>query len=367
MRNPNLTYVPGKGATEFHAAFYSTLASTNSNSTHASHFYHEEIAYTLAHGSTLACTPALVFVKSHGIAKAMNSVIASLHAGVAAPLVVFTFEDEQGSSSDHPFSSRKMLEGVGAKVFQVRAETLLTGFYEAISFSMAKKLPAFLSIGTRDLPDHASLKAFAREALEHIQALPELSLLLRYQALLNPLLSPRYSSPLPEIPHCPRDLPPHLSITARSYEPAIETLKKIGYTWVTGDAGTSSLFGLPPHDLIDVCTHMGGAIPLAMGAVLGGKNRVLAVSGDFSFISTGALALGEAHQRAISFDILIFQNGSASATGGQVVPVEMLRSQIPAGMEVHLIHQDPVRLFELLKNPLQSKAQPRVVIYSVKQ
>jgi TPP-dependent indolepyruvate ferredoxin oxidoreductase alpha subunit len=354
MKVPILTYVPGKGATEFFSAF--------SGNRETDHFYHEEIAYTVAHGASLAGSTALVFVKSHGIAKAMNSVIASLHAGVAAPLVVFTFEDEQGSSSDHPFSSRRMLEGAGAKVSPATKESLPSVFAEAISFSEANKLPAFLSIGTRDLPDPASIKAFAHEALNHIHRLPEFTPLPRYQALLNPLLSSRYTSPLPEIPHCPRDLPPHLASTARSYEPVIKVLKNIGYSWVTGDAGTSSLFGLPPHDFVDVCTHMGGAIPLAMGSVIAGKNRVLAVTGDFSLISTGTLALSEARQRGLSFDVLIFQNGIAAATGGQIVPNEMLMAQLPGDLEVHQIAGDLKLLSELLQTP-RIHDSPRVVIF----
>ncbi len=357
MKSPVLTYVPGKGATEFFLAF--------SGYREADHFYHEEIAYTVAHGASLTGSPSLCFVKSHGIAKAMNSVIASLHSGTSAPMMAFTFEDESGSSSDHPFQSAAMLSGAGATVLPLRAGSLFSDFKAALNCFFQIKRPVFLSIKTGTLPDPTEIQTFAGEALALLASPPEAERLPRYQALLNPLLSPRFSAPLPRIPKCPDDLPPHLLSIAKAYEPAIAAIKPLEYSWITGDAGTSSLFGLPPHDFVNVCTHMGGAIPLAMGAVLAGKQGVLAVTGDFSFLSTGALALAEAKHRGVSFDVLIFQNGVAAATGGQRVSPEMLESQIPDGVEVHRLNQDPALLFELLKNPSVSKTQPRVILYKV--
>ncbi|MBU6155238.1 MAG: hypothetical protein KGP28_13125 [Bdellovibrionales bacterium] len=361
MKSPVLNFVPGKGATEFFNAFASCIPGSGENG--PPHFYHEEIAYTVAHGASLTGSPSLCFVKSHGIAKAMNSVIASLHSGTAAPMVVFTFEDKDGSSSDHPFQSAAMLSGAGATVLPLRAGSLFSDFKAALNCFFQIKCPVFLSIKTGTLPDPTEIQTFASEALALLASPPEAGPVPRYQALLNPLLSPRFSAPLPRIPNCPQDLPPHLISTAKIYEPAIVALKRVEYSWVTGDAGTSSLFGLPPHDFVNVCTHMGAAIPLAMGAVLSGRQRVLAVTGDFSFLSTGALSLAEAKHRGLSFDVLIFQNGIAAATGGQIVDHELLESQIPNGIEVHRLNHDPAQLFELLKNPSESKVQPRVVLY----
>jgi len=339
MRSPVFTYVPGRGASRFFEVF------TGNSKTDSAHFYHEEIAYTVAHGAALAGTPAIAFLKSHGIAKAMNSVIASIHSGVAAPFVIFSFEDETGSSSDHPFDARSMLAAVGAEVLGPGDEQLV----EALERSLAQKKPVFISV-----PGNALSDVEASEEIIHslrttlfswIAKAPDPSPLPKHQALLNPLLSRSPGShailnrTLPEVP---RDLPPHLKRTAESYEPFIKAIRESLATdpagpeavWVTGDAGTSSLFGLPPHGLVKVCTHMGGAIPLAMGAALAGKTRTVAITGDFSFISTGCLALSEAVRRNLTFDGVVFANGEASATGGQIVPVEFVKMQIPSGVEI---------------------------------
>jgi len=340
MTTACFTYVPGKGATEFFQTF------SEGNLPCDLHFYHEEIAYTVAHGASLVGRPALVFVKSHGIAKAMNSVIASLYAGISAPFVIFTFEDESGTSSDHPFSSFKMLEGVSALVLRADIESLHSIFREALTQSLQKKMPVFISLSTQTLPDSGAMKALKKIFSDFLGELSDPPVMLPYQALLNPLLSPRYLAPLSRIPRCPEDLPPHLKKTAERYEPAIRVLEQIGYDWVTGDAGTSSLFGLPPHDLINVCTHMGGAIPLALGAALAGKQRVLAITGDFSFLSTGNLALTEALRRNVNLDVVVFCNGVAAATGGQVVNLDTVLKAIPRELnptrvELSKTHLDP--------------------------
>ena len=307
-----ITYVPGAGATEL------------AQSVHALHSFNEEVAYAIAHGAALVGKPSFCLIKSHGVAKAMNAVIASLAAGVSAPMVTMVFDDVTGKTSDHAFCAKKMLEGAGAIV--------LESCEQAMQVSESIRVPTFVCVSEKmSLP------------MTGQQPYPKIS---KRVALLNPLQSEwqklrddarkealKHESPLsfirelPEL-NCPGGLPPHLKHTAESYEPWIIAMKACGHDWVTGDAGTSSLFGLPPHLFMDVCTFMGGSIPLAIGASLAG-NRTLAVTGDFSFLSTASMSLLEAHRRNLSLNVAVFCNQKAAATGGQGVSLDWVKSAIP--------------------------------------
>lgn len=354
LKKAVFTYVPGKGATEYYAAAGGQAA----------HFYHEELAYSVAHGASLAGAPGFAFLKSHGVAKAMNAVIASLYAGTGAPLLAFAFDDAAGGSSDHPFASFAMLEGAGARVIRAQKRNVLESVRLAFEESLVIKKPVFLTIEVNEMAEEelAALKGVVEELVAQGQS--RFKAAERYQALLNPLLSARFTHALSRIPRCPQDLPPHLKQWAERYEPVIAVLETLGHKWVTGDAGTSSLFGLPPHDFIDVCTHMGGAVPLAMGAALAGVERVLAVSGDFSFISTGNLALTEALRRGIGMDVVIFRNGEAAATGGQAVARDDVLNQIPDGVASTEVDSNEDGFGEKIRDVLagEAKGGPRVLI-----
>lgn len=345
------TYVPGKGATECYAAVQPEQAGDG-------HYYHEETAYTVAHGASLAGTPAFVYLKSHGAAKAMNSIVASLHSGTGAPLVVFVFEDKLGSSSDHPFVSHGMLRGIGAEILASGGNALSKAAERAFHASHRGRKPVFVSVHVEELATPGFLDGFrekleslSQDLLDHPQPVDD------YRALLNPLLSGRFLGQNPPVPECPAGLPPRLRAVAESYEPAMKTLKSLGYDWVTGDAGTTSLFGLPPLHLVNINTHMGSALPLALGASLAGAGRVLAIVGDFSFFSTAALALTEMVRRRAPVDVVIFANGTAAATGGQRVELADVRRQIVAGCE--LVEGGPEGLEAALRAPAKS---PRVYL-----
>jgi TPP-dependent indolepyruvate ferredoxin oxidoreductase alpha subunit len=105
---------------------------------------------------------------------------------------------------------------------------------------------------------------------------------------------------------------------------------------VTGDTGVSSLFAFEPYNCIDITTYMGGSVPLAIGAYMGGHSDVWAVTGDFSFIAAGHLGLLEARQRGIPLKVLILSNGQAASTGGQPVPENALETVL-AGYNKHLL------------------------------
>lgn len=364
-RTPFIGYVPGKGATDFYTELCGEAASQKD------HFYHEEIAYTAAHGAALSGALSLLFIKSHGLAKAMNSVIASLHSTQIAPMLVFVFDDSLGKSSDHPFSAGPTLKVLGADIFESKEEFIDQKCLNAAELSYEKGRPVFLTL---DVSKDFRTKGFSAifEQLK-IQTQKFISSDLSGKRLennlhrcLNPLLSPRFFNSEHKAPTIPENLPPVLRSTAESYVRTIQGLQTLNYDWVTGDAGTSSLFALPPFYFTQACTHMGGSIPLALGATLSGMPRVLATVGDFSFLSTGCLALSEALRRKARFDVVLFRNGVASATGGQVVNKEDLLRQIPMGCEIQSFNVSEDNGVDKLTHALNNKPQSvRIMIAEV--
>ena len=112
-------------------------------------------------------------------------------------------------------------------------------------------------------------------------------------------------------------------------------------TLVTGETGVSSLFACEPYNCIDIATYMGGSIPLAVGAHLGGYRDAWAVTGDFAFIAAGHLGLLEAFQRRMPLKILILYNGQSATTGGQSIPEKTLETVL-CGYEEYISYiNDP--------------------------
>jgi len=100
------------------------------------------------------------------------------------------------------------------------------------------------------------------------------------------------------------------------YTPFFAAFRKLRGEVVVGDTGISTLFSFPPYDCIDICSYMGGSIPLAVGVYLAGYRDVWAVTGDFSFIAAGHLGLLEACQRKIPLKVIILNNHRSQTTGG---------------------------------------------------
>jgi TPP-dependent indolepyruvate ferredoxin oxidoreductase alpha subunit len=134
---------------------------------------------------------------------------------------------------------------------------------------------------------------------------------------------------------------------------------------VVSDAGISTLFAFPPYDCIDICSYMGGSIPLAVGVYLTGLTEVWAVTGDFSFIAAGHLGLLEARQRNIPLKVIILNNHRSQTTGGQPIPSGMLET-ILKGYEPYLLMikdpQDPKEVAAVLHEVKQVKEMRIVVV-----
>jgi hypothetical protein len=126
--------------------------------------------------------------------------------------------------------------------------------------------------------------------------------------------------PRPQIPNYPNSLSTKQLVTAKKYEDLFMVLKNYKGDIITGDTSISSIFCLPPYDVIDMVTYLGGSIPLAIGAKLSGLKNVWAVTGDFGFVAAGHLGLIEALNRQININVIILNNKESAATGGQAVP-----------------------------------------------
>jgi TPP-dependent indolepyruvate ferredoxin oxidoreductase alpha subunit len=118
----------------------------------------------------------------------------------------------------------------------------------------------------------------------------------------------------------PDNLPEKRKPVLERYIPLFSIFRELRGDVVAADTGLTSMFACPPFDCIDLTTYLGGSVPLALGAYLAGHRSVWAVTGDFSFIAAGHLGLHEAIQRNIPLKVLIFDNGMAETTGGQIIP-----------------------------------------------
>lgn len=203
---------------------------------------------------------------------------------------------------------------------------------DAFSWSEALQLPVVLLMNADDIDqvgtytpvqDSTSLPTYQRDVTRHVLC----PLLAEYQ---HQVLAAKVSGQnwrvlkKPALPTIPDDLPEAWQPLARLYMPPFMVFQTLRGEVVTGDMGVSTLFAFPPYNCIDICTYMGGSIPLAIGAYLAGHQSVWAVTGDFSFIAAGHLGLLEAVQRNIPLKVLILYNRRAQTTGGQPIPNNIL-------------------------------------------
>jgi TPP-dependent indolepyruvate ferredoxin oxidoreductase alpha subunit len=338
------TCVPGLGATEIfldHCALQSCRPVFS---------FHEEVAYTIAHGAALAGRRAFTSLKVHGFMKAANSVSDSLYSGTQAGFVCIVADDRNGIQSDSIPDTVGFVEGLGIPHKVADVGGVFDDILEGFSLSEELQLPFALIIDASELDQHSSVpgkrhteglpKGYSRDITRHVLCPP----FCRYQRqILQRKLSGKdwKSFEKPSLRPLSQILPEKWRPAAEKYAPIFEALKTAKGEIATGDTGLSTLFALPPYDCIDLTTYMGGSIPLAIGAYMAGVRPAWAVSGDFSFIAAGHLALLEAVQRRIPLKILLLYNGRSETTGGQTIPNGLLE-HVLCGYEerVRLIH-DP--------------------------
>ena len=324
-----LTYVPGFGANEVFEDFNRLAQLQNPLS------FNEEVAYSIAHGAGLAGTRAATLMKSHGFIKAGNSVIDSLYSGTTAGLIAIIFKDSSGRQSDSILNIEAFLDGIGIRYEMLDQDNIYPQLFRLFEQAQKDSLPYALvvdsegilqSVPTQDDVAHdLACLQYKRDITQHVLC----PFFVDYQHnVLNRKNNGQdwRSIPKPIVPRIPDSLPDKWKPVAASYTRLFSVFRSIRGSIVVGDTGVSSLFAFEPFSCIDITTYMGGSVPLAIGAYLGGHRDVWALTGDFSFIAAGHMGLLEAQQREIPLKLLIFYNGKAETTGGQPIPENTLET-----------------------------------------
>jgi len=333
--------VPGHGATQTYTAWQHVQDSTPPFS------YHEEVAVGMAHGAALLGHRSAVFLKAHGFLKAANAIADSLAAGTTAGLVLVVFHDPTGAHSDSVLEIEGTARDLGLPVHRPGLEESLLGLNQALRQSEAQNLPHLVilnaevvSEGVPTGPEPLSPPAvtYERDAARHVCC----PLFAQYQHAVfrarvegeDPDTVPR-----PDLPTVPDELPDAYRGVAEQYEPLLRVLADRSRAVTTGDTTVGTLFALPPVEAVDLCTYMGGSIPLALGASAVGESPAWAVIGDFGFVAAGHLGLLEAQQRGAPLNVVLLDNGRAHATGGQPVSREAVDTVL-SGYQDHVIALD---------------------------
>jgi TPP-dependent indolepyruvate ferredoxin oxidoreductase alpha subunit len=332
-----VTYVPGYGGSAIYRAWSKLKGEPSFIS------FHEEVAYTVAHGAAVTGTRAACLFKTHGIMKAANSVSDSLLCGTNAGLVVIICEDHDGTHSDSIIEAKPFLDGIGIPNFITTPATVYDDVHRAFEMSEESGLPYAIVLDAEDVSKEATFEPFRSETRSIYARNPSRHIL---SPLFNPFQRKVYKAkmagddwrtiPEPPVPVVPRDTSHNWKAAVSAYIPLFEIFGKYRGEVVTGDTGISSQFAAEPWQCIDLVTYMGGSIPLAMGAWLSGHRNVWAITGDFSYISAGPLGLLEAGLRNIPIKVIILDNGKASTTGGQEILPGTLERTL-AGYGDHLL------------------------------
>ncbi len=349
------TCVPSHGATDIFYGYCSLLSLDPIFS------FHEEVAYTVAHGAALAGKRAFTSLKTHGFIKAGNSIIDSLYSGTAAGFVCVVVNDRQGVQSDSIVDTEAFVKGIGIPYKAANVENVYRDVLEGFEISEKLGLPFALIIEASDLDRNSTVSAerklgaalpeYHRDIAQHVLCPP----FCRYQweVLQCKIQGGDWASiPRPALLPIPKSLPERWKPVAERYARIFEAFRSVKGPIVAGDTGISTLFALPPYECIDVTTYMGGSLPLAIGAYLAGCKPAWAVTGDFSFIAAGHLGLIEAALRNVPLKVLVLWNGKAESTGGQRIPDGSLE-RVLKGYEDHVsyIHdpQNKDEIEEVLK------------------
>ena len=89
---------------------------------------------------------------------------------------------------------------------------------------------------------------------------------------------------------------------------------------VAGDIGCYTMGALPPYEASHTTFNMGASIGTAFGLERAGKERVVAVIGDSTFVHAGIPALIDAVYNGSKITLIILDNSTTGMTGGQPHP-----------------------------------------------
>lgn len=314
-----VTAVPGHGATQAYAAWQDGAEASLPFS------FHEEVAVGMAHGAALLGHRSAVLLKAHGFLKAANAIADSLAAGTTAGLLYVVFDDPTGAHSDSVLDIEGAARELGLPTHRPD-DGNLSVLPHALRRSETQQLP-HLVILPADTVDEAPARPdalgppsvdYERDVARHVCS----PLVARYQ---HAVFEARRTGgdpdavERPSLPTVPDALPDPYRPMAECYRPLMAMLAERPRAVTAGDTSVGSLFALPPVGAVDLCTYMGGSLPLALGGAAVGERPAWAVTGDFGFVSAGHLGLLEAQQRDLPLKVLLLENGRAEATGGQPV------------------------------------------------
>lgn len=318
-----VTHVPATGATIIFDA-YNALTKRK-----PAYAFNEEAAYTIAHGASLAGARSASIIKSHGLAKASNSVIDSITLGTTAGFVVIVLDDPDGSHSDNIFGLEDFLRGTGIPFKKAGLTKVYEDVLECFVWSEKLKTPVVLFVDSELVSQNAGCvrktirlaeEKYRRDAQRHVLCPP---LALYQRKVLEARMAGRdwQSIAPPDMPIIPDGLPPKWRKPAAQYVPLFEVFRELRpqIPFVSGDTGLSSLFAFAPFRCIDACSYYGGSLPLAIGFYLAGGGQAWAVTGDYAFLAAGHMGLLEAMSRNVPLKVLVMDNGFAMATGGQPI------------------------------------------------
>ncbi len=361
-----ITHVPGYGATETFESYNTLSMKKNFVS------FNEEVAYSVAHGASIAGKRSVSLFPANGFLKAANSCVNSLYTSVTAGFVVILFEDKSGMHSDNVLEIDSILKGMYFPYEVAKKESVYSNVVNCFLESETRKLPYILVIDASILmketeyEKNTTLKknfTYKRDILQHA-VLPYFSDYQFKLSMAKKLQGNITLIPRPELPTFPDNLPAEIKIASQKYTAFFDIFKEARGEIVTGDTGISSVFALPPYNALDIITYMGGSVPLAIGAYLAGYKNVWAVTGDFSFIAAGHLGLLEATGRNTPLKVVILNNKESAATGGQLINKKMILRTL-SGYEQHVKHivdlTNPLTIMEELKEA-SSSDQLRIIL-----
>lgn len=320
-----VTYVPGFGGSAIFDAFERKTGKAGFIS------FNEEVAFTVAHGASLTGKRAALLCKTHGIMKAANSVSDSLQTGTTSGMIVIIPEDTGGTHSDTIIDTEPFLNGIGMPNIRSHPGSIYDDIHRAYELSEQQRLPCAIVINAGEvdhnhpyIPRYSKPRAtYHRDIVQHVLC-PLFNTYQRkvYEVKMKGGKWERIQRPV--IPVIPEATSQNWKEAVRRYMNFFSVFKRFRGDIVTGDTGISSQFCADPWKCVDIVSYMGGSIPLAIGAYLAGHEKVWAVTGDFSFISAGPMALLEATLRHLPLKVIIFDNAMAGTTGGQAIPAEAL-------------------------------------------
>lgn len=354
-----VTHVPGYGGSEVFSS-YNELNMKNFPIS-----FHEEPAYSISHSASICGKRSAVLMKAQGLAKAANAAVDSLYTNTNAGFISLIFDDKEGSHSDNIMETEPFIKGMSFPYHIAEKENIYNDVVYAFFESEKYKLPLALVIDSAHINSEVEIErrtdlnkkfVYERDIIHHVVH----PMFAEYQYKVFDAKRNGVnigSIPKPKLLNVPADLPERTKGAAIKYQLIFDYMKNLNIDFSCGDTSSSSAFCLPPYNTINLVTHIGGSISLAIGAYLSGYKNVWALTGDFGFISAGNLALLEALQRETPIKIIIFYNKMASATGGQTIHKNIML-RLLAGYDKYIIHlanpNDPFEVSEKIEELNQS-------------